>query len=278
VRAPGWIQSIQQRDPNMQFDLTVPGSFNTLHINLTQAPFDNLLVRQALAHALDREAISAALAPMAAVVYSLNPPTFPTGFTLEDLPADLRYEYDPAKSKALLAEAGHPDGIEFSANCSQREDYSSIMLIVQEQFRAAGINMNLNIMDHTAYHADNRKDLNTLALNSSSYPPIPMRIYLDYLASSAEVKPDSSGGVNYSHYGVAMPGVDELIQQALAATSYDQHIEIGRQIELQVQRDLPALALPTLSYVIARNARIDLGYEVKSGFARWRLHRATIVA
>src|SRR5690606_33973566 len=48
VRAPGWIDSILQRDPTLKIDMTTPGSLNTLHINLTRKPFDNLLVRQAL--------------------------------------------------------------------------------------------------------------------------------------------------------------------------------------------------------------------------------------
>ena len=38
------------------------------------------------------------------------------------------------------------------------------MLIMQEQLRASGVNIDLKIIDHTAYHADNRKDLNTLAM------------------------------------------------------------------------------------------------------------------
>jgi peptide/nickel transport system substrate-binding protein len=34
----------------------------------------------------------------------------------------------------------------------------------------------------------------------------------------------------------------------------------------------------SLSYVIARNPRVEVGYPVRSGYARWRLNRATIVA
>ncbi|WEJ59769.1 ABC transporter substrate-binding protein [Devosia sp. FJ2-5-3] len=275
VRAPGWIDSILQRDPNMKVDMTVPGSFNTLHVNLTRAPFDNILVRRALMHAIDRNLVAEALAPMGGVLVGLQPDFFPPGLKTEDLPEELRYEYDPEKSKALLAEAGFPDGISFDALCSQREDYSSTMLIVQELIRPAGFNMNLIIGDHTAYHADNRSDKNTLAMHASSYPPIPTQIYIQQLYSKAEVKADGSGGGNYSHYGVAMPGIDDLLEQALAATNYDTYVDLCRQIELQVLRDLPLIGLSTLSYTMVRNPRLDLGYEVESGYARWRLHRAT---
>tara|TARA_R110002124_G_scaffold144122_15_gene309103 strand:+ start:57471 stop:59066 length:1596 start_codon:yes stop_codon:yes gene_type:complete len=278
VRAPGWIDSILQRDPTLQIDMTVPGSFNTLHINLTRKPFDNLLVRQALMHAIDRPAVAQALAPMGGTMAGLQPSFFPAGFKIEDLPAELQYPYDPEKSKALLAEAGYPDGLDFDSNCSQREDYSSTMLIVQEQLRLAGFNMNLIIGDHTAYHADNRSDKNTLAMHSSSYPPIPTQIYFQQLASSSEVKADGTGGGNYSHYGVAMPGIDDLLQKALSSTDYDSYLDLCKQIELQVLRDLPLIGLSTLSFTAVRNARVDLGYPVESGYARWRFHRATKTA
>ncbi len=278
VRAPGWVDSIKSRDPSLLVDMTVPGSFNTLHINLTRPPFDNLKVRQAIIHAIDRRAVADALAPMGGTMYGLQPAFFPAGMEMQEAPEDLQFPYDPQRAKELLAEAGFPDGISFAANISQREDYSSTMLIVQEQFRAAGINMQLDVMDHTAYHASNRSDKNTLAMHSSSYPPIPTQIYFQQLASGSEVKADGSGGGNYSHYGVAMPGIDDLLQAALEATTYEEYLDNCIKIELQVLRDLPLIGLSSLSFTVVRNPRVDLGYEVKSGYARWRFHEATKTA
>lgn len=274
VRAPGWIQQVQAQDPNLVVDMTDPGSFNLLMFNLTKPPFDNLLVRQAVATAIDREALANALAPMGKPSWTMSPPSYPTGFSQEDLPEDLRYAYDPERARELLAEAGFPDGISFVANVSQREDYRSIMLILQEMLREAGIDMQLNIMDHSAYHGSNREDANTLALHSSSYPPLPLDYYQRHLSSGAEVKPDGSGGTNYSHYGVAMPGVDELLAKMQAATSYDDYVSIGREVELQVQRDLPLIVPVTLGYAVVRDPAVDLGYDVTGGYARWRLDQA----
>ena len=278
VRAPGWVASILQRDPKLKMDMTAPGSFNTLHINLTRPPFEKLKVRQAIIHAIDRNAVAQALAPMGGVLACLQPADFPAGFKASDLPRELQYPYDPQKSKALLAEAGFPNGISFTALCSKREDYASTMLIVQEQLRLANINMELKIGDHTAYHADNRSDKNTLAMHSSSYPPIPTQLYFQQLASASEVKSDGNGGGNYSHYGTAMPGIDALLDKALKATDFKDYEKTCREIELQVLRDLPLIGLSTLSFTVARRANVNLGYEVKGGYARWRFHRATKTA
>ncbi len=275
VRAPGWIDQVKQRDSSLLVDMTNPGSFMTLHMNLTAAPFDNPLVRKAIATAIDSGQVANALAPMGRPSVTLSPPHYPTGWEAEELPEELRYEYDPDRARELLAEAGHPDGIEFTANISQREDYRSTMLIVQELMRSAGINMNLNVMDHSAYHGANREDQNTLALHAASYPPVPLDYMSRYLSSAAEVKADGTGGGNYSHYGVAIPGVDDKLLEMQLAKTFEEYVSIGRDIELQVQEDLPVLGVMTLGFTAVRSPRIDLGYEVDGGYARWRFHKAT---
>ncbi|HIG48455.1 MAG TPA: peptide ABC transporter substrate-binding protein [candidate division Zixibacteria bacterium] len=73
-----------------------------------QAPFNDLRVRQAIAHAIDREALCATvLNELAVPAYSMLPPGFPgyTGDRLKDLQA-----YNPAQARQLLAEAGFPGG------------------------------------------------------------------------------------------------------------------------------------------------------------------------
>ncbi len=115
-------------------------------------------------------------------------------------------------------------------------------------------------------------------MHSSSYPPIPTQIYFQQLAKASEVKADGSGGGNYSHYGAAMPGIDDKLAKALQATDYDTYLALCKEIELQVLRDLPLIGLSSLGFTAVRAARVDLGYPVQSGYARWRFHRATKTA
>jgi peptide/nickel transport system substrate-binding protein len=113
---------------------------------------------------------------------------------------------------------------------------------------------------------------------SSSYPPVPTQPLLEQLSSHAIVKPDGSGGDNYSHYGVAIPGVEGLLEQVLDEPDFAKRAALCQRVEIQVLRDLPVIGLLTLSYVIARNPDVSLGYPVRSGYAYWPLSPAHPVA
>jgi len=71
------------------------------------SPMSDLRVRQAICHAIDREAIAQRLGGVAPRVP--DTPCFPTQFGC-DAGAAVRYPYDPAKARALLAAAGLGDG------------------------------------------------------------------------------------------------------------------------------------------------------------------------
>jgi peptide/nickel transport system substrate-binding protein len=213
-----------------------PGSFFTIQFNVTVKPFDDVRVRQALFYGIDRDEITTAIAPISKRTYGLNPPSFPGGFTAETIPPEVAYNYDPEKAKALLAEAGFPDGFAFKNDTSQREDFSAIMLMIQDQLRRINVDMELNIKDHTAFHADQNIGTNTLSQQSSAMPPVPTQVIVTYLPAEAEVKSDGNGGSNMSHYGVAIPGIDDLLAQALAEPDLQKRIAIVQQIEIKALR------------------------------------------
>src|SRR5215218_4307069 len=72
-------------------------------------PLTKLKVRQAIWHAIDRKAIAEKLVTGGSRVPSA--PCFPSQFGC-DAEAAVTYDYDPAKAKQLLTEAGYPDGFE----------------------------------------------------------------------------------------------------------------------------------------------------------------------
>lgn len=274
VRAPGWLQTMQQRNPQTIFDATSPGSFNEFHINLTREPLNDVRIRQAIRYGINNEQIARAFGAMATPMVGIIAPQFEGSVTKEELPEELRYDYDPERSRALLAEAGFPNGLTIPCFASQREDYATISLMIQEQLRGVGINLDMQIIDHSTFRSDNRLDKNSLSLYSSSFPPVPTQPIQVMLAASAAVKADGTGQENFSHYGVAIEGVDDLMNQAENEPDFDRRIALIKEAEKKILADLPVLGIITLSYVIARNPRVDIGYPVEGGPAYWSLAKA----
>ena len=100
-----------QTDPLLQQELHSFPEFTTFYLlmNTLEPPFDNLKLRQALSHAIDRTAlVSSALRDVAEPAWSMLPPGFP-GADPEQL-RDIQ-RYDPVLARQLLAEAGYPEGM-----------------------------------------------------------------------------------------------------------------------------------------------------------------------
>lgn len=104
-------------------------------------PFQDVRVRKAVAHAIDREAIVEALVRgVSEVVHAAcYPPQF--GCT-EDV---VKYDYDPAKAKALLAEAGYPDGFTIDFYAYRERPYAEAMMGFLAE---VGIKTNLNFLKY----------------------------------------------------------------------------------------------------------------------------------
>ncbi len=102
-----------------------------------ETPFTNLKVRQAVSHAINRQAIVDNLVPPGARL--IPSACFPDQFGCEQDVAT--YDYDPEKAKALLAEAGYPDGFEFTFDVYRDRPYAEAII---GDLAKVGIKANLN--------------------------------------------------------------------------------------------------------------------------------------
>jgi peptide/nickel transport system substrate-binding protein len=101
-------------------------------------PMTKLKVRQAVWHAIDRQAIADKLVTGGSRVPGA--PCFPTQFGCNGEAATL-YDYNPAKAKQLLAEAGYPDGFDVELASFILPQWGSA---VQNYLIAVGIRAKLN--------------------------------------------------------------------------------------------------------------------------------------
>jgi peptide/nickel transport system substrate-binding protein len=106
-------------------------------------PFQKLAVRRAVSHAIDREAISRNLVGgQSRVIHSH---CFPTQFGCTD--DVVKYEYDPAKAKALLAEAGYPNGFEIELHGYRNRPYGEAIISYLQE---VGIKAKLKYLEYSA--------------------------------------------------------------------------------------------------------------------------------
>jgi peptide/nickel transport system substrate-binding protein len=115
-------------------------------MNNAQKPFDDQRVRQALMMAIDRKTvIDGAWSGLGTAIGSHYTPNDP-GYV--DLTAKL--PYDPAKAKALLAEAGYPNGFTFTMKSPQMAYASRSAQVMQAMLADVGVTMNIETTEFPA--------------------------------------------------------------------------------------------------------------------------------
>ncbi len=116
-------------------------------IPVSAKPFDDVRVRQALAIAIDRDAIADVLAGTVTPAYQFLPPTM-LGYD-KDLNPEMAY--NPDKARQLLADAGFPNGEgfpKFWINSNHTDDYQTMFEAISAMYKdVLGIEMELALMD-----------------------------------------------------------------------------------------------------------------------------------
>lgn len=276
-REPRWVEQIQKARSDAHISIMQPGSLQFLHFNMKIKPLDDVRVRQAIAYAVDRKVWKSVFGVVHGPLPTIVPEEFYGALRTADIPAELRYDYDPIKAKALLAEAGHPNGFSIEALSSERSDYKQNMLMVQDMLRKVGIDVKLKIMDHASYHAAIRKDEGTIDMLSTAIAPTAPAVINEFLHSAAAVgKPAALR--NFSHYGEIGGSVDKLVDEAVGSTDVDRQLALLKEAQLQILRDMPVLPLQTQPLVSAIQGNIDLGYKPLSGFGQYEYATARRVA
>ena len=132
--------------------LRVPsGRYVNVVMRFDQPPFDNLKVREALAYAMDRQLL------VDLVLEGLGRPGHDNILSPEfkfriDTPEK---NYDPAKAKALLAEAGYPDGISLDLVASNRPAIrAQVAIAIKQMALPAGFDIKVKTMPHDTYIAN----------------------------------------------------------------------------------------------------------------------------
>lgn len=222
------------------------GKAYTLHtsflvFNMEKEPFaSNKALREAVLCALDTQAVIDMLQNRASVANTLLPEGMLGAVESTGVPP-----YDVEKAKALMAEAGYPDGLDgtFGVITPPWNNNIKILEIYQQNLKEIGINIEIEPIENSAYNEAIRSgDFEIAWANIVAGYPDPDAMFYPLFHSD-----NIGSGGNYARY--SNPEVDELLDQARASTDGAERAELYQQIDALILEDLPYAYLTHNIYV-----------------------------
>jgi len=236
-----------------------PPDLKALYFNLKLKPFDDKRIREAFAYGIGQQAIMD-MQGKDISNYCTSP--VPSG-TYGHIDAGWgKYNRDPEKAKKLLAEAGFPNGLPVKLFMSTGAWYLDKFVVYQNLLKECGINLDMTVVDHTAYIQKVNQGLNPIVIWGSQLPLATYWLRSFYHTESAIGT--AKGMQNFMSY--SNPALDKLIE--VAESTFDEKAQLDALAKAQrmVVEDLPAIPSIETYVPSIRAPWLELGYEPKSGF------------
>ncbi len=228
-----------------------PGGQYRFYFNYTRPPFDNIKVRQAFMHAIDRKAIVDTLYPgdLGKIASSPLPPGY-FGHIPMEMP-----EYNPEKAKALLAEAGYgPNNPLVIPNyfITKSYAYPKIMVLVQEQLKKVGVDLQIQMVEHPTYHKNIRNNLNPFVLyGGTRLTDGDVMLSLFFHSDEAPNPKTGNKGTNFALYS----GIDKLLEKGRRTRDQAAREKIYHVAQRQIMKDAVCLPIVDIPSQTARNPK-----------------------
>ena len=237
-------------DSNLVCDLSETSATMYVYINTEREPYDDPLVRQAIAYAVDRQYMvtlgASGLGAPTSYVGTASMVGYPTDVTA--------IETDVEKAKELLAQAGYPNGFD-GGTITTAAQYENVAVVLQEQLAQIGITLEINTPDGNTFVSDSAAgnyDLGMVALSLGS----------DMSAISFLYSTDMIDVYNFARY--SDPEVDQWLADALVETDTAARTEIYAKILNKMQEEMPYVAVYNKQALIVRNPDLVPDYYPSS--------------
>jgi peptide/nickel transport system substrate-binding protein len=246
--------------PNLRLEETGGTEIQYLGLNLRDPLLQDARVRQAIACAIDREIIIQTLMlGHAQPALSLLPPSH-WAFAGDVA----RYDYDPARAKRLLDEAGQRPGadgvrLHLTMKTSNAEDARLLASVIQQQLAGVGIALDLRSYEYATFYSDVTRGAFQMVslrwIGGNEQPDI-----FSYAFSTARFSPK---GANRGHYSNAR--LDALLDDAAASEDTARRRADYLEAQQILARDLPAINLWYRDTVVVHNRRLTHVVPTPSG-------------
>jgi len=149
------VDELKKSAPRLQWNrfLSNNGSYITLRVD--QKPFDDVRVRRALNMAVNKAEIIKTYYGGQAEMLNFPMHVNHLGYyePLADMPESVRelFAYNPAKAKALLAEAGYPNGFSFKTQTSSASLDNDLLAQIAAYLAKVGVKMEIQVLEYPGY-------------------------------------------------------------------------------------------------------------------------------
>jgi peptide/nickel transport system substrate-binding protein len=206
--------------------------YRALIFNTESPPFNNLKLRHAVAFAIDKQKIMEGLTWGIGSVHDQKVSRSSRWFVpLQDRKRDLE------KARALMSEAGYPNGLTVKAQISRGFPNPESMQLIQSQLRDVGIRLELELIDFAKNQEDKRTGNFVIApLGGLVYVDPDLAYYQYFHTESAPLKVS-----NFPRY--SNPRVDRLLEQGRRENDFQKRYRIYKEFLETVHEEVPQITL-----------------------------------
>ena len=248
-----WVQRTKDI-PGVKVVAMEPAELNVLHLNMAMKPLDDIRVREAIAHAIDRKAMVQFGGPEATREAVSVIPNGNLGLNPKTPLAD----YNIEKAKKLLADAGYPNGVTIKSVASTLPVLFRISETVQGQLSKAGIKLDIEPVDHPTYHANIRKDLSGVTLYQAARFPV-ADTYLSQFYYSKSIVGTPTAVTNFSHCTAA----DKEIEAARSEPNVERQKALWFAAQEKIAKEFCSVPFSESLVIWAWRDSLDFGYPMK---------------
>ncbi|KAF1042664.1 MAG: Periplasmic dipeptide transport protein [Herbaspirillum frisingense] len=225
--------------------------------NLRKPVFQDIRVRQAVAHAINREVLAKAVFQGFATPATGPVPSYQKQFYTPDTQ---QYPFDPAKAEQLLDAAGHkrgPDGVRLRfnhLNHTYGDEYKRAGELFQQQLKRIGIELTLVNYDLPTYLRKIFSDHDFDTMNSfyAAFADPQIGVHRRFWTKAIIPGAAWSNGSGYSS-----PEMDAIIEATHAEVDPAKRQKLIHQMQQLAQKDLPSISLLELKFFRLYSKRLQ---------------------
>jgi len=218
--------------------------------SVQESPLQNVLVRQAMNYAVDKEAILTNLLGGTGEQTTTNLTSQDFGFNSDEKP----YPYDPDKARDLLAQAGYSDGFEIKMDMVNGRfiNDTNVAQAIAGFLNDVGIKVNLNVLEFGAFNgAIFSKNSSPMYFASWGNPVFDPSYFFDFITRT--------GGLLRT---IEDPEIDVLLNGANSTTDQDLRRKLYHQVIPLINEAAPTIFLYKQPVIYGMSERLD--WEARS--------------